>query len=302
MKRQISIILCLLLLMASTTINAQTQADANISEGGYGMVRTNISTNYSHGWGNVGDCFATRVSYEFLRKKYFTFTANFRYTSTEVDFDASETSNGFDPDLININGNHMMGQAGITATYRGSLLGKPVVGIAMANSEWSKGGFERVSGIAMGLIMLRANRDTQFGLGPLVMINSCSRIPAFLVFMYRHRFNDKWLLNLYGTMMGMDYTPTRNDLISIGADVDVKAFYFKPGDDRLPDRCRFTSTSCRPMIKYRRRLAPNLYLDVESGVSLKMSSRVNGVSGTKRYLDFHQKAAAFVQTSVSYAL
>ena len=174
--------------------------------------------------------------------------------------------------------------------------------MAMINSEWDEGGFARVSGIAMGLIMLRVNRNTQFGIGPMVMVNTCSKLPAFLIFMYRHRFNDKWLINLYGGMFGIDYNPTKNNLISIGADIDVKAFYFKPNDASLPTKCRFTSTSFRPMIKYRRRLIQNLYFDFQGGISMKMSCKINGVSNSKELINCNQKAYPFLQTSVSFAL
>ena len=103
-------------------------------------------------------------------------------------------------------------------------------------------------------------------------------------------------------MFGVDYNPTKNDLISIGADVDVKAFYFKPHTELLPEKCRFTSTSFRPMIKYRRRLMQNFYFDFQSGVSLKMSCKVNGVSSSTEYINCRQTAFPFIKAGISYAL
>lgn len=103
-------------------------------------------------------------------------------------------------------------------------------------------------------------------------------------------------------MFGVEYTPSPNNLFCIGADIDVKAFYFKPKHNDLPSHCRFTSTSFRPMIKYRRKLAQNLFFDLQGGGALKMSCRVNGVTGSKEYFDCHQKPTAFIQTGVSYSL
>lgn len=287
-----------------TALNAwgQTQSDVSISEGGYGMVKTNITTSYDHRWGDIQDGFSARVSYEFFRNRKFTLTANARYSSVETSFSAADLTEGFNPDEIDLNGTHLMGQVGVTSTFRTRVAGKPIMGMAMVNSEWGDGGFARISGIAMGLVMLRANRNTQFGIGPIVLVNSCSKIPAFLVFMYRHRFNEKWLINLYGGMMGVDYTPSRDDLLSLGADVDVKAFYFRPHSAELPGRCRFTSTSFRPMVKYRRRLGTNLYFDIQAGAVIKMSCRVNGTTGSTEYLECRQKAAPFIQAGVSYSL
>ncbi len=296
------VLMVLLLILSALSGLSQTESDVNISQGGYGMVKTNIGLSYSRGFSTVRDGYDSRVSYEMVRSRAFTLTANARYSSVNVDFGDDDISEGYDPDAINLNGTHAMGTVGLTSMLYMRAFGKPLVGMAMGSCEWGAGGFARVSGIAMALVMLKADRDTQFGLGPLVLINSTSKIPAFLVFMYRHRFNDRWLLNLYGGMMGFDYTPTRNDLISFGADIDVKSFYFKPDDESLPKRCRFTTTAFRPTVKYRHRLARNLYFDAQCGVAVKMSCRVNGVTGTKEYFDCRRKTAPFVQAAVSYSL
>ncbi|MBD5356783.1 MAG: hypothetical protein HDR88_07245 [Bacteroides sp.] len=284
------------------TLLAQTQAAVNVSEGGYGLVKTNLSIAYDHGFGTIQDGFSARVSYEAFRNNKFTLTANARYSSSEVSFNNSDLRDGFIPDKINLNGTHLLGQVGVTSTFKSRLFNKPLMAMAMLNSEWGDGGFARISGIAMGLLMLRANRTTQFGIGPLVMINTCSKIPAFLIFMYRHRLNDKWLINLYGGMFGIDYNPSKNDLISVGADVDIKAFYFKPGYETLPEKCRFTSTSFRPMAKYRRRLMQNLYLDLQGGLVVKMACRVTGVHSSKELINCKQSPSPFLQAQVSFSL
>ena len=281
---------------------AQTQSDVNVSEGGYGMVKTNIGMSYDHGFDNLKNGFSSRISYEFISRRKFTLSANARYTSSQISFSESELSNKFNPETIDLNGTHVMGQVGVTASYRGKLFNKPLMTIALLNSEWGRDGFARVSGIAMGLIMLRANRDTQFGIGPLVLLNSTSKIPAFPVFIYRHHFNDKWAVNLYGGLFGFQYNPTKNNLISMGADINVKAFYFMPHNNLLPQKCRFTSTSIRPMVKYRRRLLPHLYVDAQAGIAVKMSCRVNGVYGRTEYFKCHQKTSPFIQIGASYAL
>ncbi len=48
---------------------AQSQSDVNVSEGGYGMVKTNITVNADHAWGAVSDGFGARVSYEAYKNK-----------------------------------------------------------------------------------------------------------------------------------------------------------------------------------------------------------------------------------------
>lgn len=70
--------LSIALMSASFAMDAagQTQSDVNVSQGGYGLIKTNIATSCGYGWGNIESSFATRVSYEMIRKKGFTLTAN----------------------------------------------------------------------------------------------------------------------------------------------------------------------------------------------------------------------------------
>lgn len=296
------VILAAVTVLFSLSSYAQTQSAVNVSEGGYGMVKTNISVNADHTWGAVSDGFGARVSYEAYKSKWLTVSANTKYSSVKVDFEEGDLSNGYSAEALGLNGIHIMSQLGATATARMMLFGKPFMGIAMLNTEWGTGGFERISGTVMGIFMLRANRNTQFGIGPLVMMNTTSKIPAFLVFVYRHRFNEWLALNIYGGMLGLNYNPNKDNLLSVGADIDVKGFYFKPNHGSLPEVCRFTYTSFRPMIKYRVRLGQNFYFDAQGGVAIKMSCRVNGRNGTEEYFDCRQSPAPFLQAGISYSL
>ena len=298
-KSKISLLL-LLLLTAVSHGRAQTSAD--VPSDTYGMVKTNMKVGYDYTSGAVTDHFMARVSYEFLKKDKFTLTANTNYNSLHTNFSSSDLHAGFDPEMMGMNKTHLYGQVGLSGTFHSRLFGKPFMAYGMMSTDWGDGRFQRVSGMAMGLFMLRANRNTQFGIGPLVLINSTSKIPAFLVFIYRHRFNNQLAINLYGGMFGLDYTPTTSDLITVGGDIDVRSLYFRPGHPDLPKRCRYTNTSFRPGVKYRRRLATNLYGEVQGGVVLKMSSRVNGVTGTKEYFDIPLPARPFAHVAISYSL
>ncbi|MGN1265672.1 MAG: hypothetical protein ACI4UL_07630 [Muribaculaceae bacterium] len=268
----------------------------------YGYVRTNISLSGDYTWGSATYGFNARVSYQFLKTKHYSLSGNFRYNSITTDFDATDFDKDFNPNEININGNQTMEQIGLTATASTTLFGKHLTAMAMVNSEWGEGGFNRVSATAMAMMLLRQNRATQFGIGVLGMVNTTSKVPVFPVFVYRHRFSDKWLINIYGGMFGVDYTPSPKSLISAGADIDVKSFYFQPATAGLPFTCRYTQTNFRPMLKYRHLLKQHLYFDVQAGVAINMSSRVNGVNGTKEYIDISQKPHPFVQLSFSYSL
>ncbi|MGM9803180.1 MAG: hypothetical protein ACI308_03290 [Muribaculaceae bacterium] len=281
---------------------AQGESQGNVKEGDYGYVKTNITVTYDHTWGRVTDGFNARVSYQFLKKKHITLSGNFKYNSVTTSFVQTDADVDYDLQEIGINGTQTMEQLGVTAAANTTLLGKPLIGLGILNSEWGEGGFNRVSATVMAMVMLRQNRSTRFGLGLLGLVNTTSDIPVFPVFVYSHKFNERWLINVYGGMFGVDYTPTGNDLISVGADVDVKSFYFQPHYAALPKTCRYTQTNFRPMLKYRHRLIPYLYIEGQCGCAINMKTRVNGVNGTKDYITISQKTHLFVQVTVSYSL
>ena len=264
------------------------------------LFRTHVV--YDHTWGSLSDGFSARVSYQCFKNNTLTITANGRYNSVTADFNMNELPEGYQPEVMGMNDTHITGQLGLSVTARTSLFRKMLLAFGNVNIDWGQGGYARTSALLMGIILLKQTERTQFGIGPLVMINTNSKVPTFLVFMFRHRFNERWLINLYGGMFGIDYTPTRHDLIAIGGDIDVKSFYFNPQTEGLPERCQYRNTAFRPMIKYRRRLNPYLYLEAEGGVSLSMSSHVYRVTGTTEYLDIKQKAAPFIQIGISYSL
>ena len=298
----IRLINLLVLISVSLWTFAQSDTVRNVPLENYGLVKTNMGVGYMYNGGAISDQFTARVSYELLHTKAFSLTVNTSYNSIHCSFSHEDLSVPYEPVALGMNDTHISGQAGLSATARIRLLGCPFMAFGMASADWGNGRCQRISGIAMGLFMLRMNRNTQFGIGPLVMVNSTSKVPLFLVFMYRHRFNDKLALNLYGGMFGLDYSPTQNTMITAGFDINVRSFYFSPEMSGLPKHCRYQSTSFRPSIKLRRRLADNFYGELQGGVIMKMSSRVNGATGTKRYFEVVQKTRPFVQISASYSM
>ena len=291
-----------LIMVLMSSIHCTAQESQDVPTDNYGMVKTNIRVSYDYTNASISDHFNARMSYEFFKNQKFTLTANANYNSLQAELSADNLPAGYDPMQMGMNKTHLYGQLGVSASFRSRLFGRPFMAFGILSADWGDRRFQRVSGIAMGLFMLRANRNTQFGIGPLVLINSTTKVPAFIVFMYRHRFNNHIALNLYGGMFGLDYTPTTSDLITIGGDIDVRSFYFQPNHADLPKRCRYTNTNFRPGVKYKRRLATNLYGEIQGGVIVKLSSRVTGVSGTKRYFDVPMPTRPFVQIAFNYAL
>lgn len=265
--------------------------------------RFNIGMSYGHDWQqSVSDSYSALITYEFLRTRHFSLIASGRYVLTHASFSAADISYSYNPEAINMNGSHGMGQIGLTATFRTKLFDKPFAGAAIINSDWGAGGFAKVTSIVMGMVMIRSDRDTQFGLGPMFLINTNGKLPALIAFMYRHRFNDKWLINLSGGLFAMEYSSSKSDVLSMGFDVNAKSFYFQPKTDGLPEKLKYMSVSFRPLIKYSRNIVDKLNVDVKAGASINIVNRVNGMTGTKKYLKCHQQTVyPFIQVGASYS-
>lgn len=298
MARVISILLFCFL----SVISAHSQGPDALGMA-VGNTRWNASLSYGHDFGSaVDDSYSAMLSFEFLKAEKFSLVADARYRLFDSSFSESDISYSHSPQAIGMNGRHNVWQLGLTALLRTRLFDKPFVGVAMVNNDFGAGGYARTSSIVMGMIMLKADRNTQFGLGPLFLINTNGRLPVLLAFMYRHRFNDKWRLNLSGGLFAMEYMPTSKSLLTMGTDIDAKSFYFEPHADGLPDKLRFMSVAFRPMVRYSYNVLKNLTVDVRGGASVTIVDRVTGTKGTKKYLDFDMKRVhPFVRLGASYS-
>ena len=292
----------LLLLCCSFPAFSQLELIESVNESDYGMVKTNLTFGYDHAFGAVPDNITGRISYQIIKKPFLTFSANARLNTLWANFDSKNLSKDLDAWDIGLNGNHSYGSFGFTATGFLPLFGKPLALLAIGNAEWSSHCFGRISGIVGGAYIFKLNKHTQFGVGILGMINTASKIPVFPIFIYRHRFNPQFAINIYGGLFGLEYKYSENNLITLGADLDVRSFYFKPGVEGWPDKCRFTMTSLRPALKYKHRFFKNFYGEAHAGVSFKISGRVSGVTGKARYLDFSETPSFFLKGVLSYAL
>lgn len=297
----IRIIIALSALLICVRSYSQDGAALAVAEGGQGLVKTNITSIYEHTWKGESDYFSLRGSYEFVSSKHFTLSGNMRYSIFDLKFRDNWFQQGANVTPAELNGDHHVLNAGINASFRTMLWGKPFISLAMVTSDFDKKGFRKIGGIAAGLFMLRLTRDTQFGFGLLALVNSNSKCPVFPMFIYRHRFNDLWAINLSGGMFTADFTPSRNDIINIGADIDVRSFYFNPSSPALHETCKYQKSVARPMIRYRRKLGRHFYTVISGGVELKLTSRVYyGVSDRKNYMEVDVPTSPFGSISAGY--
>lgn len=299
---KIPVITILLSLLALFEARAQFDLMPPVSESGYGLVRTNVTAAYDHTFGAVPDNINGRVSYQIVNKPFLKFSANTRFNMLWANFRDSQLNPDKDAWGIGLNGNHIYGSFGFTALGFLPVFGHPLAILAVGNAEWSSHCFGRISGLLGAAYLFRITPDTQFGLGVIGMLHTSSKIPVFPIVIYRHKFSERFSVNVYGGLFSMDCKLTDKDVLAFGADIDVRSFYFKPGVDDWPEKCRFTMTLVRPNIKYKRMLARHFYGEVQAGLAVKMSGRITSATKSHRYLDFDEDPAIFLKATLSYSL
>lgn len=281
------------------TISATAQEHNGSMES---MSGTGMEVSYNKSGGNISDYLTARATYQFYTDKHLAISANARYHFMDTDFEEDATAGYGSPKELDIDGTHQVYQFGVNGIMRETLLGKPFIAIAMLTSDFSGDGFERLSFMGGGTIMLTTTRETQFGLGLFLLVNASSKWPLFPMIIYRHKLNPTTAINFYGRKYALDYTPTEKDCFTAGFDIDSRTFYFRPDVEGLPEKCRYTANFIRPMLKYRRTLLKGLNAEVEAGGEIKMSSRIYKRNGTRHYMSISQPVQPFFMASLGYSL
>lgn len=307
-----SIAIVVLLLLGIFPIWGQGDIMPAMSNSDYGMVRTNLTFGYEHAFGSVPDNFTGKVSYQAVNKPFLSLSVNARFNTLWSNFYDSQLTlpkkpvwtSGEAPDAwrIGLNGNHSYGAFGFTALGFLPVFHHPLAILAIGNAEWSNHCFGRISGLFGAVYIIKNNPTTQFGVGAVWILHTSSRFPVLPGIVYRHKISDKLLFSLYGSIIGLQFKPDEKNFFELGGDLDVKSFYFKPEIEGWPETCRFTMTSFRPALKYRRQLAPNFYGEAMAGVAFKVSGHITSATHSRSYLDFHEHPSFFLKAQLSYSL
>ena len=251
--------------------------------------------------GGTVSALSGRVSYGLKQSPVLSVAATARWQRTGVwPDDCTSAGLPLSPGDAGISGTHDVVSVGADAGVRTLMFGKPLVGFGMLRGDISPYGMERVSIMAAGILMLRADRNTQFGVGPMLLLGTSSWWPLFPMFIWRHRVSDRLTVSLYGCIGGADWQLTRRDRLTAGFDIDSRSFYFRPHTGDMPSVCRYVHTVFRPMVKYRRQLSPAFSAEVESGIEMNMSNRVYGRTGTHCYMEMTPRPVPFVQAVLSW--
>ena len=186
--------------------------------------------------------------------------------------------------------------------YSSKLWDRRLTIITNFKGEFSEQGFERATGIAVGMLQIKETGSSSFGVGAVLLVNTTSPWPLFPFFTYRRKFSEKWSLDLMLPQLYVNYKPTQKDKISGGLSIFGEHFYINPRHKELPTTCMYGRSNFRPEIVYEHNLNALLKIFVKSGASICINSRLYSSDGNKRYIDISQKPSLFFQIGMSYGM
>lgn len=191
-------------------------------------------------------------------------------------------------------------QASVNAMYTTRAFGKPLVAFVNVNADASQWGVERVSGVGAAILMLKANRTTQFGLGGIVLVNTTSRIPFFVIPTYRHVFSPRWTINLNYPFFAMQYTPDKRNTIGAGFTIDTYKSWQRPGSSALPKTVFCRKSLFKTGLNYDCKLSESLTLMAQAGWEYTMKGGVYTANGRHLIYDLNHQKGLYLHAGVTF--
>lgn len=198
------------------------------------------------------------------------------------------------------NDNHHSFKGNLNVMYRTTLWKKTLMMFSTIGLDASQWGFERVSGVGAALLMLKMTKDTQLGIGPLVLINTGSRLPALFVIIYRHVFSPHWTLNLNHPFFSMQYTPSPKHTISGGFAFTNDYYWLQPAKEDLPKTVFFRRSLVRSGINYDFKISPTLTFSAQGGWEYTMRGGLYSANGREQIYDLNHPHGPYACMRLSF--
>lgn len=212
----------------------------------------------------------------------------------------NEHLSGLSHDDVHMNDNHHSFRGNANVMYRSTLWNKPLVIFGNIGIDASQWGVERLSGMGAALLMLKTTRETQLGVGPLLMLNTTSRIPFLFVATYRHVYSPQWTLNLNYPFFGMQYTPNEKHTIAGGFAFDTDYYWVRPANDELPRTVFFRRSLFRTGINYDMHISPTLTFNAQTGWEYTMAGGLYTASGRHLIYDLNHPNGPYAHISITF--
>jgi len=111
-------------------------------------------------------------------------------------------------------------------TYYSRLFGKMAIYSASLMTDGSEKGFERVRGMLMGNLVLKATREVQMTLGVVGLLDPSALVPVIPTFTYKRQYQQGWVVDVVlPKAVYLRKTILGNGRASFGSELDNNTFY-----------------------------------------------------------------------------
>ena len=135
--------------------------------------------------------------------------------------------------------------AGFTGLYNTQWLGKPFTLMAIVSGTFSQYGYENPSAMAGAMFTITRNRSTYLALGGIYLLGTSVAWPLYPLFIYTHRFGNRWSLNFMETNNYLYYQASPKLRYALGMELVTDKIFLRPDRKDLPQKVEISELSER---------------------------------------------------------
>lgn len=200
---------------------------------------------------------------------------------------------------LNFGSDHHRYGAIIMATASTRLFGTSFSVMGMINADGWEQGYGQTQFICAGVWALIRNERTYLGLGPVVLLGTSSQSPVYLAFMYLHKFNPKWSVNVTMAQNYITYQPAKTTKLSGGMEIDCERIYFNPTRTELPHRSVLSHCTWKSGLFLDHQLHRQISLSTAIGYDLPMRDKVIEKGHHTTLMNLSRRPTPFARVKVS---
>jgi len=233
-----------------------------------------------------------------------TFTGSVRYKYSHFELNDMENTCVDFPNVYpdRSNSTHFYTTT-LNTTYMSRLFGKPVIYNLGITGEGSEEGYERLTGMAIGMMILKRTQTTTITAGLVLIADKMSVVPVVPIFTIDYKFDNTWSLTAAIPKHIYFRRPLfTNGRLSLGAAMDGEKFYVYPKESSKT--FLYNKLEIKSGFIYEHSIRNRFILTVKGG----MVNAVNGKlvqknkSTNKEILKSTQNMGAYFNIGFSYNL
>lgn len=212
------------------------------------------------------------ANFNFIKRKSWLLGATAGYKGTSVETEIVHP--GTTENTIFKDDFHYLFSA-VSFTYFSTLFKKRTFYSSTIMVDGSDKYVERVKGIFLATMLLKANQKTRMTVGFMVNIDPAAQIPAIPTFSYEHKFDNGLIADIVlpRSMYLRKFVFKRNGRLSVGMELDQTNFYMY-NLDGTRQKYEYRQLDINPGMVYEHAIGKYLMLTAKSGMKLSPNGRI----------------------------